>query len=106
MHRERRPLWRRLRLSTQILLLQIALIVLTLGAGVGISIQQARRQLDRQSGKQSLAIARTVAQMPEIVTALRKPPAADGSIQQVAERVRRSTHASFVVVANRQGIRY
>ena len=66
MARERRWGWGRLRLSTQILLLQLAIIVLTLGTGVVVSILQARAQLDRESGKQSLAIARTVSQIPEL----------------------------------------
>jgi two-component system, CitB family, sensor kinase len=105
MGRERPKLWGRLRLSTQILLLQLAIIVLTLGTGLAVSIAQARRQLDKQSGKQSLAIARTVAATPEVGRAFHSadPPRV---IQPIAERVRRATSASFVVVANRRGIRY
>jgi two-component system, CitB family, sensor kinase len=102
---ERRHLWGRLRLSTQILLLQLAIIVLTLGMGVAVSIVQARSQLDRQSGRQSLAIARTVAQMPEILGAFRKTHP-ERIIDPIAERIRGATGASFVVVANRHGIRY
>jgi two-component system CitB family sensor kinase len=97
--------WRRLRLSTQILLLQLAIIVLTLGTGVAVSILQARNQLDRQSGRQSLAIGRTVAQMPEIRRAVVRPRPSP-SVQLIAERIRRANHASFVVVANAEGIRY
>ncbi|HXH89736.1 MAG TPA: sensor histidine kinase [Gaiellaceae bacterium] len=105
MSKERRWGWGRLRLSTQILLLQLAIIVLTLGTGVAVSIVQARAQLDRESGKQSLAIARTVAQIPEIRAgfAAQHP---ERIINPIAERVRIRTGASFVVVANRQGIRY
>jgi two-component system CitB family sensor kinase len=98
--------WGRLRLSTQILLLQLAIIVLVLATGVTVSIIQARSQLDRESGKQSLAIARSVAQMDEVRVALRKPPSPRGVIQRLAERIRRANDASFVVVANRRGIRY
>jgi len=105
MRRERPKLWGRLRLSTQILLLQLAIIVLTLGTGLAVSIAQARRQLDKQSGKQSLAIARTVAATPEVGRAFHSadPPRI---IQPIAERIRQATNASFVVVANRRGIRY
>lgn len=105
MSRERRWGWSRLRLSTQILLLQLAIIVLTLGTGVGVSIQQARAQLDRESGKQSLAIARTVSQIPEIRAAFGKPHP-ERIINPIAERIRIHTGASFVVVANDDGIRY
>jgi two-component system CitB family sensor kinase len=97
--------WGRLRLSRQILLLQLAIIVLTLGTGLAVSIVQARNQLDKQSGQQSLAIARTVAATPEITRAFHAPHPAR-IIQPIAERIRHATGASFVVVANRAGIRY
>jgi two-component system CitB family sensor kinase len=106
MRREQPKLWRRLRLSTQILLLQLAIVVLVLTTGVVVSILHARTQLDRESGKQSLAIARSLAQNPELPAALRKPPSRDGVIQRLAERVRRANDASFVVVADARGIRY
>jgi two-component system, CitB family, sensor kinase len=101
----RRGPWGRLRLSTQILLLQLAIIVLTLGIGVTVSVLHARDELDRESGKQSLAIARTLAQSPEIrrAFATKDPPRI---IQPIAEATRRATGASFVVVANSKGIRY
>lgn len=98
--------WRRLRLSTQILLLQLAVIVLTLTAGLGVSIYQARAQLNERSGEQSLAIARTVAAFPEVRRAFARPPDPRSEVQRVAERVRRSARASFVVVADNRGIRY
>jgi two-component system CitB family sensor kinase len=106
MRHGQRRLWGRLRLSRQILLLQLAIIVITVGTGVVVSIIAARDQLDRQSGRQSLAIARSVAQMPGLTEALGRPPSADGLAQRVAERVRHATGASFVVVADRRGIRY
>jgi two-component system CitB family sensor kinase len=103
--RESPGLWRRLRLSTQILLLQLAIIVLTLTAGLAVSIQQARKQLDKQSGQQSLAIARTVSSIPEIRRAFASADPAK-TIQPIAERIRHKTGASFVVVANKNQIRY
>jgi two-component system CitB family sensor kinase len=102
---ERKSVWRRPRLSTQILLLQLAIIVLTVGAGFAVSLLQARHQLDRRAGEQSLAIARAVRAMPSIRDgfAARNPARV---INPIAERIRRSTHAAFIVVANREGIRY
>jgi two-component system, CitB family, sensor kinase len=102
---ERSKVWRRPRLSTQILLLQVAIIVLTVGAGLAVSVVQARRQLDKQTGEHSLGIARVVASVPEIVNAFgARDPAR--IIDPIAERIRRRTGAAFIVVANRQGIRY
>jgi two-component system CitB family sensor kinase len=105
MSRERRWGWGRLRLSTQILLLQLAIIGLTLGTGVAVSILQARAQLDRESGKQSLAIARSVSQIPEVRAAFTTAHP-ERIINPIAERIRIRTEAAFVVVANERGIRY
>ncbi|CAL8971742.1 Sensor histidine kinase DcuS [Cellulomonas sp. T2.31MG-18] len=93
------------RLSTQIFTLQIVILLLTVVAGFAVSFVQARRVLDARTAESSLAIARTVASMPEIVTALAGPSPAR-VIAPVAERVRRATGAAFIVVADRQGIRY
>jgi two-component system CitB family sensor kinase len=98
--------WRRLRpLSTQILLLMVAIIVLTVTAGFAVSLWQARKQIDEQEGQQSLSIARSVASMPVVRQAFFLPHP-EKVIDPIAERIRHRTHAAFIVVANRQGIRY
>ncbi len=98
--------WRRLRpLSTQILLLQVAIIVLTVSAGFAVSLWQARARVDRQEGERSLAIARSVASMPTVREAFTLADPAR-VIDPIAEHIRRRTHAAFIVVANREGIRY
>jgi two-component system CitB family sensor kinase len=101
----RRRLWRRPRLSTQILLLQAAIIVLTVSAGLAVSLLQARSQIDRQAGQQSLAIARTVSSIPEIRDAFGTPHP-ERIIDPIADRILHRTNAAFIVVANRKGIRY
>jgi two-component system CitB family sensor kinase len=102
----RRLRWRRLRpLSTQILLLQVAIIVLTVSAGFAVSLLHARNKIDEEEGQRSLAIARSVAAMPTVVAAFALPHPAR-TIDPIAERIRRRTHAAFIVVANRRGIRY
>jgi len=92
-------------LSTQILLLQLSIILVTVGVGVAVSIIEARRQLDQSAGRRSLVIARTVASIPEIARAFQLPHP-ERTIDPIAERIRRTTHAAFVVVADRRGIRY
>jgi two-component system CitB family sensor kinase len=66
---------------------------------------EARKQLDRSAGRRSLVMANTVAQMPEIARALRLPHP-ERTIDPIAERIRKVTDASFVVIADRRGIRY
>lgn len=97
--------WRRPRLSTQILLLQVAIIVLTVGIGVAFVVVQARRQLDQRAGESSLAIARAVASLDTVVEAF-DDPHPERTIDPIAQRMLERTHAAFIVVANRQGIRY
>jgi two-component system, CitB family, sensor kinase len=93
------------RLSTQIVVFQLAIVLLIVGGGFAISFFRARDDLDARAGQQSLAIARTVASIPAIVHGFSAAhPAA--AIDPIAERIRRMTGAAFVVVANRQGIRY
>src|SRR5207244_1474789 len=96
---------RRPRLSTQILLLQVCIIVLTVSTGLAVSIFQARRELDRTSGRRSLVIAQTVASIPDIPKALRLAHP-ERVIDPIAERIRKTTRASFIVVTDRRGIRY
>jgi two-component system, CitB family, sensor kinase len=95
---------RRLRLSTQILLLQLAIIALPLGVAGAVTYAHARDNLDKRAGAESLAIAETVAANQRIVGAFatRHPARV---IDPIAERIRRSTGASFVVVTNRDGVR-
>jgi two-component system CitB family sensor kinase len=92
------------RLSTQILLLQLAIIALTVGVATVVTYEHTRSDLDKRAGTESLAIARVVATNDRIIHALasRHPAAV---IDPIAERIRRATGASFVVVANRRGIR-
>jgi two-component system, CitB family, sensor kinase len=86
------------------LILQVAIIALPVGVAAAVTYQHARDSLDKRAGAESLAIARTVAANQRIVAAFSLPrPAA--VIDPIAERIRRATGASFVVVANRQGIR-
>src|SRR6266851_4788129 len=74
-------------LSTQILLLQLSLVVVTVGVGVVIALLEARRQLDHAAGRRSLVIARTVAAVPQIAPALRlRHP--ERVIDPIAERIR------------------
>jgi len=95
---------RRPRLSTQLLLLQLAIIALTVGVASGVLYLHARDDVKKRAGAESLAIARVVATNQRIIDAMTRPNAAK-TIDPIAERIRRATGASFVVVANRRGIR-
>jgi two-component system, CitB family, sensor kinase len=94
-------------LARQLLLLQIAIVGATVIVGALASYGLVSAQIDDQYKQRSLAIAYAVAATPDILEALSLPPAeAPTVIQPVAEAIRRSAGASFVVVANKDGIRY
>ena len=92
------------RLSTQLLLLQLGIIVLTVGVASTVLYLHTRNSIAERAGEESLAIAQTVATDGRVIAALTRP---DGAkiIDPIAERIRQATGASFVVVANRRGIR-
>jgi two-component system CitB family sensor kinase len=84
-----------------VLLLAVVLVMLTGAAAV------LRHDLSQEYEQRALAIARAVAQEPGLasdVTA--SEPRADGAIQHLAERVRAATGALYVVVTDRDGVRY
>ena len=95
----------RLPLVRQILLMQTLIVIATVGIGAAVSIQQGRRQLDREYGARVLAIAQSVAAAPIVRDAFEDPDPSV-TIQPFAESVREATGAEFVVVANAQQVRY
>jgi two-component system CitB family sensor kinase len=95
----------RLPLAYQILAFQVAIILLSALMGAAAAVWQASQGLDRQYEQRSLAIAETVASNTAIQDALLQGDPT-GLIQKTAEQIRRSTGATYVVVTNRDGIRF
>ncbi len=92
-------------LASQVLLLQVAVIAAIVLASALISYSLVTRQVTEEYEKRSLAIGHSVAAMPDVIEAFADPkPSA--VIQPIAEAIRKSEAASFVVVANVEGIRY
>lgn len=93
------------RLSTQVLVLQLLIIGMTVGAGFAVSFGQARARLDELVGERSLAIANTVASTSTIIDALADSTSA-AAIDPIVEKIRIRTGAAFIVVASDDGVRY
>src|SRR5437868_1075018 len=96
---------RALSLSSQLLLLQVAIVAATVIIGATASYALVSSQIDDQYKQRALAIAYAVAATPDIVEAMADPDPPK-TIQPIAEAIRRSVGADFVVVANKDGIRY
>jgi two-component system CitB family sensor kinase len=95
----------RLRLQTKVLLMQIGIVALVAALISGAVVSVLVRVAEQQSGERVLGIAHTVALMPGVRAAFSSPDP-PASIQPLAESVRQATGVSFVVVANRDLIRY
>ena len=84
-------------------ILAVASVCLLLGGFVYV----LRHDLSREYEQRALAIARSVAQEPGLANDVTQgEPAVDGPVQREAERVRKATHALYVVVTDDRGIRY
>jgi two-component system CitB family sensor kinase len=98
-------MWRKRPLASQILLSVLGILVVTMSAGALLYVKLTGDTLDRLYEQRALDIANTVAQLPAISEALGHNDPAH-SIQTIAEQVRKSTGASYVVVINRDGVRF
>ncbi|HKC91440.1 MAG TPA: sensor histidine kinase, partial [Candidatus Limnocylindria bacterium] len=92
-------------LASQVLLMQIAIVAAAVLASASISFWLVSGQVTDEYEKRSLAIGHSVAAMPDVVEAFADPQPAR-AIQPIAEAIRKAEAASFVVVANVDGIRY
>jgi two-component system CitB family sensor kinase len=93
------------RLSTQVVIMQVAILVITMVAGFAIFQWNLRRQLYAQYEQRSLMLAETLASQPSIVDAVVHGQPG-GEAQRLAMAARHRTGALFVVITNARGIRY
>ncbi|MGW3116888.1 ATP-binding protein [Streptomyces sp. NPDC001107] len=107
------PPARRLRLGlpkrvfSQVLLMQVAIAAGVAVLATGLFLAPLSKQLDEEAMRQALAIAETTAQNPQIADGvLHTPPTKDGPVQKEAERIRRATHAEYIVVLDRNWVRW
>ncbi|HET6968874.1 MAG TPA: sensor histidine kinase [Ornithinibacter sp.] len=91
--------------AAQTTALVVGLVATVVLAGLGAAYVQARRSVTQQSSAQVLAVAQSVAAEPAVVAGVRTGDV-DGSLQPLAEGVRRRTSTDFVVIMSPQGIRY
>ncbi len=92
-------------LQTRMILLVCLLVLsLTLVAG-GMYTAMIGDVLGEQIGKRALQVSKTVAQIPLVREQILKPHP-DGTLQQLAEKIRKKTGAEFIVIGNRDSIRF
>ncbi|MFC9059396.1 ATP-binding protein [Streptomyces sp. NPDC057074] len=95
------------RVFSQVLLMQLAIAAGVAVLATGLFLAPLSDQLDDQAMRRALAIAQTTAQQPQVAEELRTTrPTTDGPVQTEAERIRKATQAEYVVVLDRQGVRW
>jgi two-component system CitB family sensor kinase len=107
-----------LRVATQVLLLQLVVITLTLGIAFGLFAFVSHQRIGAEYGTRALDVARVVASAPAVRADVaryddsRLTPSialtnelAGGQLQSIATLVRQRTDVLFVVITNNQGIR-
>jgi two-component system CitB family sensor kinase len=95
------------KLSTQIFVAQLAILVATILIGFVLFAHQERSQLDHQYEERAASIAQVVAGIPRIVECLDgQSGPCDGTVQQIASRTQRATGAAYVVVIDMNRVRH
>ncbi|MFD7297128.1 ATP-binding protein [Streptomyces sp. NPDC059897] len=95
------------RVFAQVLLMQVAIAAGVAVLATGLFLAPLSDQLDDQAMRRALAIAQTTAAEPRIAEELRSSrPSPDGPVQAAAERIRRASGAEYVVIMNREGVRW
>ncbi len=93
------------KLSTRILVIQVAVLVLTLSVGVALWVRVVRSDLDKQYEQRALTVAVLAANDRAIQSAMAAGDP-NGTVATMAERLRRLAGASYVVVLDRTGVRH
>ncbi|MFD4632808.1 ATP-binding protein [Streptomyces sp. NPDC058284] len=95
------------RVFSQVLLMQLAIAAGVAVLATGLFLAPLGDQLDDQAMRRALAIAQTTAAQPRIAEDLSASrPTADGPVQAAAERIRRASGAEYVVIMNKEGVRW
>jgi two-component system CitB family sensor kinase len=98
------------RLSTQVVIMMVAILVVTMAAGFAVVQGNLNRQLDEQYEHRALAVAQALASQPSMQQAVRAGDPGgvgpNGVVQAMAMAAAHDTRAAFVVVTNAAGIRY
>ncbi|MEY9989139.1 serine phosphatase RsbU (regulator of sigma subunit)/PAS domain-containing protein/anti-sigma regulatory factor (Ser/Thr protein kinase) [Streptomyces sp. V4I8] len=89
----------------QVLVFQVALVVLLVACGVFALILQSERDTNAEARRRSTAVAQTFAHAPGVLAALQTPDPSK-ILQPLTEAARRASGVDFIVIMDTQGIRY
>ena len=99
----RRVSWQRL--STQVVIAQVAILVITMFAGFAVVQWHLKGQLNQQYEQRALAVAQSLASQPAIIHGVEAATPAP-VVQRLSMAAMAATNARFIVITNARGIRY
>ncbi|TCP23483.1 CitB family two-component system sensor histidine kinase CitS [Scopulibacillus darangshiensis] len=97
--------WLKVSLQTKILGLVLSLVLFIIVLLTVIFTYIEAGQIERQKGRLALEVSKTVSFMPSVISAFELDDPAI-KIQPIVDKIRRETGAEFIVVGNKDGIRY
>ncbi|MFI6490064.1 SpoIIE family protein phosphatase [Streptomyces sp. NPDC050564] len=89
----------------QVLVFQVALVVLLVACGVFALALQSKRDTTAEAVRRSIAVAQTFAHSPGVLAALQAPDPSK-ILQPLTEAGRKAAGVDFIVVMDTKGIRY
>ncbi|MBB4682977.1 sensor histidine kinase regulating citrate/malate metabolism [Amycolatopsis jiangsuensis] len=92
-------------LARQLLILQLTVLLVLVAGGITIAYLDAKRSTTDRAREQSLAVARAIADAPDVARAVSTADPT-GTLQPYAQRVLADTNVDFVTIMSPQGIRY
>lgn len=92
-------------LVAQILGLQLVVLAILVLVGTLLAMWLVQNQLDREYQDRALAVAASVAALPEVRDAVERGDPGR-TLQPLAESIRTASGATFIVITNRLGIRF
>lgn len=95
----------RLTMGTKMALLSFTLVFIAVAIGAVVEVQRMSLLMEKEMGKRTMAIARTLAQMESIQENVGQK-GGEKIIQPIAEKTRLSTGVEYVVVLDMKGVRY
>lgn len=95
-----------MKLQSKMILLIVALLLFVAVVGGLFSLRLISTLLESQIGSRALRVSQAVANIPQVRKDLEKGDLAASSIQEITKKIRIDTGAQFIVVGDRDGMRY
>src|SRR6478735_4455179 len=92
-------------LASRILFAVLGIVVVTMAVGFGFYTRLTGKAADAHAIDQATSVAVTVGRIPAVATAVEQGDPAH-LLPQLAEHIRSATQASYVVIIDRDGVRY